>query len=40
MKINKIRAKIIIPTIIIFKDFISFHIWTYEVVLFERKYKY
>jgi len=39
MKINKIGAKIVIPTIIIFKHFVSFHWWYYEIVLFERKTK-
>jgi len=36
MKINKIGAKIVIPTIIIFKDFVSLHWWCYELVLFEK----
>ena len=37
MKINKIGIKVIIPTVIVFKSFVSFHWWCYEVVLFERK---
>lgn len=39
MKINKIGSKVVIPTIIIFKNFVSFHWWFYEIVLFKRKYK-
>ncbi len=45
MKVNKVGAKVIIPTIIIFKDFfgfilrVSFHWWCYEIVLFGRKLK-
>ncbi len=36
MKINKIEIKVIIPTIIIFKNFVNFHWWCYEIVLFEK----
>ena len=39
MKINKIGVKVLIPTIIIFKAFVSFHWWYYEIVLFERRIK-
>lgn len=41
MQINKINGgpKIVIPTIIIFRDFVSFNWWCYEIVLFTRKYK-
>ena len=40
MKINKIGSKVVIPTIIIFKNFVSLHWWCYEIVLFERRYKH
>ena len=36
MKINKVGSKVVIPTIIIFKDFVSLHWWCYELVLFEK----
>ena len=39
MKVNKVGARVVIPTIIIFKDFVSFHWWRYEIVLFARKLK-
>jgi hypothetical protein len=35
-KVNKVSAKVIIPTIIIFRHFVSLHWWCYEIVLFER----
>ena len=37
MKVNKVAAKIIIPTIIIFNNFVSFHFWHYEIILIKRK---
>jgi len=36
MKINKIGAKVVIPTIIIFNNFISFHWWCYEIIIIEK----
>ena len=39
MELNKIGAKVIIPTIIVFKDFISLNWLNYELVIYERKYK-
>jgi hypothetical protein len=36
MKINKIGIKVIIPTIIIFKNSVNLHWWCYELVLFDK----
>lgn len=36
MKINKISSKIVIPTIIIFKEFIGFYWWNYEIVFYTK----
>ncbi len=36
MKINKVGARVVIPTIIILKNFVSFNFWCYEVILYER----
>jgi hypothetical protein len=40
MKINKIGSKVVIPTVIIFKNFVSLHFWCYEIVLFKKKEYY
>jgi len=39
MVVNIVGSKVIIPTIIIFNSFISFHWWNYEVVLYYFKTK-
>ena len=36
MKVNKIGSKIVIPTIIIFNEFIGLYWWSYEVVILKR----